>query len=84
MIGTIVVFVLGMLFGGVLLLVMALIIPVPPERSKDSNTDGRMTPTGETFEAREWWHDHGELSPGEHTNARAIREMLRSKGLIED
>lgn len=41
----------------------------------------RITRTGETFEERKAWHDRGELSPGEHAMARAIRERLVEQGL---
>jgi hypothetical protein len=42
----------------------------------------RMTKTGETFGERKSYHQRGELSPGEHAMARAIREHLEATGAI--
>ena len=40
--------------------------------------DTCMTPTGETFGEREYYHDHElSLSPGEIAIAHAIRDRLR-------
>ena len=39
--------------------------------------DNRLTPTGETFGERKYYHDRGTLSPGEIAIAHAIRDRLR-------